>query len=145
MVPSCQGGHAGGLGSGRATMQGPHRGRGGHAWGLLQGGHAGQGEKEEGREELTTGLSRQQQPLNGVPSKGRERVGERRERERVVSLFLDHGCVGKGSGGGAHGGPGGWARARVGLGCATGRGARLGRGGFSFTRPCLLLIKLFHE
>jgi hypothetical protein len=104
MVPSCQGGHAGGLGSGRATMQGPHRGRGGHAWGLLQGGHAGQGEKEEGREELTTGLSRQQQPLNGVPSKGRERVGERRERERVVSLFLDHGCVGKGSGGGAHGG-----------------------------------------
>jgi hypothetical protein len=34
-----------------------------------------------------------------------ERVGERRKRERVVTLFLVPGCTGKGSGGGgAHGG-----------------------------------------
>jgi hypothetical protein len=93
-----------GIGVGEGHHAGATPGQGGHARGLLQGGHAGQGEKEEGREELTTGLDRRQQPLNGVPSKGRERVGERRKRERVVSLFLDHGCVGKGSGGGAHGG-----------------------------------------
>jgi hypothetical protein len=34
-----------------------------------------------------------------------------RKRERVVSLFIDHGCVGKGSGGGGtHEGVAVWAR-----------------------------------
>jgi hypothetical protein len=32
----------------------------------------------------------------GDPNDGRERVGERRKRERAVSLFLDHGCAGEG-------------------------------------------------
>jgi hypothetical protein len=44
-------------------------------------------------------------------------VGERRKRERVVSLFLDHGCAGKGSVGGARMGGGGLG-ARAGLGRA---------------------------
>jgi hypothetical protein len=46
-----------------------------------------------------------------------DRVGERWKRERVVTLFLIHGCAGKGSGGGACiGGVGAVGQARAGLG-----------------------------
>jgi hypothetical protein len=33
---------------------------------------------------------------SGDPNDCRGRVGERRKRGRVVSLFLDHGCAGEG-------------------------------------------------
>jgi hypothetical protein len=55
-------------------------------------------------------LDGRQQPLTGDPNESRERVGERRKRERVVSLFLDHGCAGKGNGGGGMHGAVVWAR-----------------------------------
>jgi hypothetical protein len=49
----------------------------------------------------------------GDPNDGRERVGERRKRERAVSLFLDHGCAGEGGGGGGGVG-GGWGAGAAG-------------------------------
>jgi hypothetical protein len=51
-------------------------------------------------------LNGRQQPLSGDPNEDMEGVGERRKRQSVVSLFLDHGCVGKGSGGTWGGGGG---------------------------------------
>jgi hypothetical protein len=64
-------------------------------------------------------------------------VGERRKRERVVSLFLDHGCKGKGSGGGGvHGGSDLSTRDRP---------RAEPRGLFSSTRARLLLIKFIQR
>jgi hypothetical protein len=71
-------------GAGRRAGRGPRQGlpRGGAArWDRVK-------EREEGREEregLTTELDRRQQPLTGDPNEGRERVGARRKRERVVT------------------------------------------------------------
>jgi hypothetical protein len=70
----------------------------------------GREETEEG-EELTTGLT---DNINRSPV---IQTRARRERERVVSLFLDHGCAGKGSGGGGH------ARGQFGLAGQLGRHA----------------------
>jgi hypothetical protein len=139
----CRGGCAGlgrgcvGVGGrgGRATADRPVR-RGRRAPGRLGAPRSGRkgGERGGGGEgQAYHGLDGRQQPLTGDPNEGRERVGERRLRERVVSLLLDHGCEGKGSGGGGvHGGSDLSTRDSHGLS----RGADS-----SSTRARLLLIK----
>jgi hypothetical protein len=131
------GGGRGGVGArrGRATADRPVR-RGRRAPGRLGAPRSGRkgGERGGGGEgQAYHGLDGRQQPLTGDPNEGRERVGERRLRERVVSLLLDHGCEGKGSGGGGvHGGSDLSTRDSHGLS----RGADS-----SSTRARLLLIK----
>jgi hypothetical protein len=124
---------AGGYTPGAASRAGRALGSGslgGAAQGTTEGLTAGatQGAREEGRrggeEEgeggAYHGLDRRQQPLFDDPNAGRQRVGERRKRERVVSHFLDHGCAGKGSGGGGTHGGRGHAWGEVGLGARQG-------------------------
>jgi hypothetical protein len=76
----------------------PGIGDGGHEQGE---GHA-QGEEGSGRgRELTTGSTNGSNRSSSDPNEDRERLGERRKREGVVTLLLVPGCAGKGSGGGA--------------------------------------------